>query len=80
MQAQDEHKVLDESSQTRIDPDAWKQYSDSFPLISLKSQHGETVILVVQQDARVAGDVDKHRMGDLGGKEERSAESILDLE
>jgi hypothetical protein len=38
MQAEDKHKPLDQSSQPRTDPEASKQYSDSFPLISFKSQ------------------------------------------
>jgi hypothetical protein len=39
MQAEHKHTVLDQSSQPRTDPEASKQYSDSFPLISFKSQH-----------------------------------------
>jgi len=38
MKAEDKHKALDQSSQPRTDPEASKQYSDSFPLISFKSQ------------------------------------------
>jgi len=38
MQAEDKHKPLDQSSQPSTDPEALKQYSDSFPLISFKSQ------------------------------------------
>jgi len=38
MQAQDKHKPLDQSSQPSTDPEASKQFSDSFPLISFKSQ------------------------------------------
>jgi hypothetical protein len=38
IQAEDKHKALDQSSQPRTDPEASKQYSDSFPLISFKSQ------------------------------------------
>ena len=37
-QAQHKHKALDQSLQPRTDPEASKQYSDSFPLISFKSQ------------------------------------------
>ena len=39
MQAEDKHKPLYQSSQPSTDPKASKQYSDSFPLISFKSQH-----------------------------------------
>jgi len=39
MQAEDKHKPLDQSSQPSTNPEALKQYSDSFPLISFKSQH-----------------------------------------
>ena len=38
MQAEDKHKPLDQSSQPSTHPEASKQYSDSFPLISFKSQ------------------------------------------
>jgi hypothetical protein len=38
MQAEDKHKLLDQSSQPSTDPEASKQYSDSLPLISFKSQ------------------------------------------
>ena len=38
MQAEHNHKALDQSLQPRTDPEASKQYSDSFPLISFKSQ------------------------------------------
>ena len=38
MQAEDKHKPLDQSSQPSTDPEASKQYSDSFPLILFKSQ------------------------------------------
>jgi len=38
MQGEDKHKTLDQSSQPRTNPEASKQYSDSFPLISFKSQ------------------------------------------
>jgi hypothetical protein len=38
MQAEDKHNALDQSSQPRTDPEASKQHSDSFPLISFKSQ------------------------------------------
>ena len=38
MQAEDKNKPLDQSSQPRTDTEASKQYSDSFPLISFKSQ------------------------------------------
>jgi hypothetical protein len=36
MQAEHKHKALDQSSQPRTDPEASKQYSDSFPLRSLQ--------------------------------------------
>ena len=39
---------------------------------------GETVSLLVQQNAREAGDVDKHDSGDLGGTTVGSGESLLD--
>jgi hypothetical protein len=39
MQAEHKHKALDKSSQARTDSEASKQYSDSFPVISFKSQH-----------------------------------------
>jgi hypothetical protein len=38
MQAENKHNTLDQSSQAKTDPEASKQYSDFFPLISLKSQ------------------------------------------
>jgi len=38
MQAEDKHKPLDQSSQPSTETEASKQYSDSFPLISFKSQ------------------------------------------
>jgi hypothetical protein len=38
MQAELMLKALDQSSQARTDPGASKQYSDSFPVTSLKSQ------------------------------------------
>ena len=38
MQVEDKHKPLDQSSQPSTDPEASNQYSDSFPLISFKSQ------------------------------------------
>ena len=38
MQAEDKHKALDQFSQPRTDPEVSKQCSDSFPLISFKSQ------------------------------------------
>jgi hypothetical protein len=37
MQAEGKHKALNQSSQARTDPKISKQYSDLFPLISLKS-------------------------------------------
>jgi hypothetical protein len=36
MQAEGKYKALNQSSQAKADPDALKQYSDSFPQISLK--------------------------------------------
>ena len=38
MQSEDKHEALYQSSQARTDPEASKQYSDLFPLISFKSQ------------------------------------------
>jgi hypothetical protein len=38
MQAEHKHKALDQSSQARTDSEVSKQYSDSFRLISFKSQ------------------------------------------
>jgi hypothetical protein len=54
MQAEDKHKPLDQSSQPSTDPEASKQYSDSFPLISFKSQQQDVkkVPLEVTNDAR----------------------------
>ena len=37
MQDEDNHKAVDQPSQPSTDPEASKQYSDSFPLISFKS-------------------------------------------
>jgi len=39
MQAEGKHKARDRFSQAGADPDVSKQYSDSFPHISFKSQH-----------------------------------------
>jgi len=38
METEHKHKALDQSSHARTDPQASKQYSDSFPLMSFKSQ------------------------------------------
>jgi len=38
MQTEHKHEALDQSSQARTDPEASKQYSDSFPLISFELQ------------------------------------------
>jgi hypothetical protein len=52
------HKALDQSSQARTDPEASKQYSDSFPVILFQSQEvmrptAASAMLLIKKDLGV---------------------------